>query len=164
MRRVSVWRAAAGAVILVAAFLAFRHFCIQPYRCALAMTSLQAASLRAAQGADTPRGIALAQRNLERLDALDPRCHEELEWIMLTAANRRVAGDARRAVDLYTRALVLYQRPEIYFNRGMTFFELHQVDRAVPDLATAATFNPTFLEELDAETQALIRKAMAARQ
>ena len=160
----SPWRAAAGAVIVVLAALAIRHFCVQPYRCAAALPSLQAATFRAAEQADTQRGVMMARRNLERLAALDGACRQELEWMMLEAGNSRIAGDAPRAIALYTHALTLHQRPELYFNRGVAYLEMRQVDRAVQDLATAAIFNPTILENFDADTQKVIREAMAARQ
>ena len=59
----------------------------------------------------------------------------------------------------YTRALALYQRPEIYYNRGMTLIGMGRVDEAIADLTIAARFMPQFLEELDGETRRRVAAA-----
>ena len=96
---------------------------------------------------------------LERLDAIRGNCRDDLTWFMLYAANCRVVGEGAEAVRAYTRALALYQRPEIYYNRGMTLIGMGRVDEAIADLTIAARFMPQFLEELDGETRRRVAAA-----
>ena len=161
MARSNAWRVAAGAAIIVAGGWTIRQLCIVPYRCAAAMTPLQARTFRAAEISATEAGRIMARQNLERLDALGGNCRDDLNWLMLYAANCRIVGDRQGAVEAYTRALRLYQRPEIYYNRGVTLLEMREPDRAIGDLALAANFNPVLLEQFDAATVEQIRKEMA---
>ena len=126
------------------------------------MAPIQMRTLRAAEISATETGRIMARQNLERLDDLPASCHDEVDWIMLAAANSRIVGERQRAVDEYTRALALYQRPEVYYNRGMTLLEMRQLERAVPDLAVAVAFNPVLTEGLDEETQRLVKSAIAS--
>ena len=157
----NAWRIAGGAAIIAVAVMGINRVCLTPYECARALAPLQARTMQAAQASASDSGVVLARRNLERLDALPASCRDDLYWIMLVAANSRIVGDGQRAVAEYTRALARNQRPEIYYDRGMTLLEMHQPARAINDLAVAASFNPLLIEDLDFDTQRMVRDALA---
>ena len=68
-------------------------------------------------------------------------------------------GRWREAIDIYTRALRVDQRPEIYFDRGLARQRLGETDAAVADMATAARFNPFLVEQLDGELRPRVTAA-----
>ncbi|MEA2338795.1 MAG: hypothetical protein QOE82_2802 [Thermoanaerobaculia bacterium] len=158
MRRVSA--IAFRVLAVAAAALAIDQLCVEPYRENLLLREIEARSDRA-QKLDSVRAKDLAHANLHDLDTgargrrLDP------EWYLLYGANCEIVERWSDAADAYTKALAIDQRPEIYVNRGLVMLHMGAPDAAVADLATAARFNPTIVEQLEGELR--VRVAAAAR-
>lgn len=154
MRRLS-----AAILVLVAALFAVARFGVIPFRDNIAIREIEQQT-NVAQDADPSRAVVIARANLDELDriarshALDPA------WYLDYGANCEILGRWQDAVNSYTRALAVDQRPEIYFNRGLALLHLGQVEAATSDLTTAVRFNPTFLDQIDGELHA--RVALAA--
>jgi len=146
-------RAALATLAVVGGAGALYRLCVLPYRCNQALQILTRRTYRAADLEGTPHGTILARQNLERLAAVRRGCTHDVTWMMLTAANERFIGQVQQAVDEYTEALRFHQRPEIYYNRGMTELSMGRVDEAIRDLAIAARFTPQILDLLDPETR-----------
>ncbi|MEK6372940.1 MAG: hypothetical protein AABO58_09600 [Acidobacteriota bacterium] len=146
-------RAALAALAVAGGAGAAYRLCVLPYRCDQELQTLMRRTYRAADLVGSPEGAILARRNLERLAAVRGACTHDVTWMMLTAANERFLDQLQQAVDHYTEALRFHQRPEIYYNRGMTLLSMGRVDEAITDLAVAARFTPQILDLLDPETR-----------
>jgi len=149
----SILRAAAVA----AASIAIYFFCIEPYRAnfiveALTQRTLGAQSAEAIDAAPVARGNLNDLNAIRRVERLNP------SWYLLYGSNCEILGQKNEALEAYSQALRIDQRPEIYTHRGMVLLQLGRVDDAVRDLATAARFDPFVLYDLDSD----LRKRVAA--
>jgi tetratricopeptide (TPR) repeat protein len=161
-----MWRASVifliRAAAVVGAVLAIDQLCVQPFRGNLLLRDIEQRSVLA-QTLEPTRAKALAHTNLHDLDVgargrrLDP------EWYLLYGANCEIVERWSDAADAYTRALQIDQRPEIYVNRGLVMLHMGAADAAVADLATAARFDPTIIEQLDGELRVRVAKAAGLR-
>jgi tetratricopeptide (TPR) repeat protein len=145
-------------VALLAAVVALHAVCVAPYRGNLALRDIVRRSA-AAQTSDTQNAAVLARQNLDDLDRVAAARRLDPAWYMLYAANALVLDRLPGAVDTYTRALRIDQRPELYVNRGMVLFHLGRTDAAVADLVKAARFDPRVLSILDGELRARVSAA-----
>src|SRR5947209_6309753 len=126
-------RIALAAIAVIASAVALHWFCALPYRCSRQLHLIEPRSYRAVEMAESPRGTILARENLEQLESIRGACRNDLTWMMLYAANARVIGDLPGAAAEYTRALSLYRRPELYYNRAMTRLAMGDVQGSVRD-------------------------------
>jgi tetratricopeptide (TPR) repeat protein len=156
MRRSLIFLARAAAV--VAAAFAIDHFCIRPYRGAVVEVEVQQRSA-VAETADHQRAVIIVRDNLRDLDRVAPDRRLDASWYMLYGGNLALIDRWPEATDVYTRALAIDRRPEIYFNRGLGRLHLGQLDAGVADMATAARFNPYLLEQIDGELRARVAAA-----
>jgi tetratricopeptide (TPR) repeat protein len=156
MRRSLIILARAAAVV-VAAF-AIDHFCIRPYRGAAVEVDVQQRSA-AAEKADHQRAIILVRDNLRDLDRVAADRRLAPSWYMVYAGNLSLIERWRDADEVYTRALAIDHRPEIYFSRGLVRLRLGKLDAAIADMATAARFNPFLLDQIDGELRARVAAA-----
>jgi tetratricopeptide (TPR) repeat protein len=101
----------------------------------------------------------MARENLRDLDRIVSARRVDVSWYVLYGSNCMLMGRWREAVDVYTRALRVDQRPEIYFDRALARLQLGEIDAAVADLATAARFNPFLVEQLDGELRVRVTAA-----
>jgi tetratricopeptide (TPR) repeat protein len=99
------------------------------------------------------RATFAARDNIERLQSVAGTCQLSVDYHLLFAANARMLGRSDEAIEHYTAALAADHRPEIYFDRGITYLEEGKLDAATPDIALAVRFNPQFLYEIDAGMQ-----------
>lgn len=102
------------------------------------------------------RAMALAHENLDQLQPIAETSRLSVDYHLVYAVNARILGRNDEAIEHYTAALAADNRPEIYFDRGVTFLEEGKLDAATPDIALAVRFNPLYLEEIDAGMQARI--------
>jgi tetratricopeptide (TPR) repeat protein len=160
MRRRSVILLARAAAI-VAAAAALHVVCIAPYRGNLVLREVVQRS-EVAQGAEHATAVVLARQNLDDLDRVARPMRLETAWYMLDAANCAILERLAEALDAYTRALRVDDRPELYVNRGMILIRLGRTDAAVADLAKAARFNPAITEQLEGDLRGRVVAAAAA--
>lgn len=99
------------------------------------------------------RAKAVAQKNIELLQPVADACRLSVDYHLVYAVNARILGRNDEAIEHYTAALMADHRPEIYFNRGVTYLEEGKLDAATPDIALAVRFNPQFLYDVDAGMQ-----------
>jgi tetratricopeptide (TPR) repeat protein len=156
MRRSLIVLARVAAVV-VAAF-AINRLCVRPYRGAAVETEVQQRSA-VAEAADRQRAVILVRDNLHDLDRIAGDRRLAPSWYMLYGGNLELVDRWREATDVYTRALAIDHRPEIYFSRGLGHLRLGQLDAAIADMATAARFNPLLLEGIDGELRARVASA-----
>ncbi|HEV2718897.1 MAG TPA: hypothetical protein VG323_02675 [Thermoanaerobaculia bacterium] len=159
MRRSAIVAVRAAAVI--AAVFAIYRLCILPYRGAAVEGEVQRRS-EVADTAGGQRSVILARENLNDLTRIAAGRRLATSWYMLYGGNCTLLDRWPDAVDAYTRALTIDQRPEIYFYRGLARLHLGQHDAGVADLVTAARFDPFFTDQLGGELQKQV--AAAARQ
>lgn len=62
-----------------------------------------------------------------------------------------VAGEPRRAMAEYARALELDRRPETYFQHGMSALDAYDRETAIASLTRACAFDPARLGNIDYE-------------
>ena len=144
-------------VAIVFAAVAGYFVCVVPYRANYTLATITERTVNA-QNVDPLDAAPGARTNLNDLSAI--RTAEKLNptWYLLYGANCEVLGRKTEAVEIYSRALEIDRRPEIYVSRGMVMLQLGRIDDAVNDLATAARFNPAVAYELSGE----LRERVAA--
>jgi O-antigen ligase len=157
---VATWLLRTAAI--VAAAFAINQLCIAPYRGNLILREVAARSLQA-QSLDDPRALDIAHTNLHDLDEAASGRRLDPAWYLLYGSNCEILERWNDAVTAYTNALRVDDRPEIYVNRGLVRLRLGQTDLAVSDLATAARFNPSVLDQLDGELRARVVAAAGSR-
>ena len=145
------------AVAVVAAGIAIYFLCVLPYRANVEMRELTKRSMLA-QSVDEHRAVIVARSNLADLDRIARARRLDAAWYMLYGSNLEILDRLPEAADVYTAALRIDDRPELYVNRAMVYVHLGRMDAAVADLAKAARFNPQALYELDGD----LRKRVAA--
>jgi len=149
-------------VAVIGAVIVIDQLCVQPFRGNLLLRDIEQRSALA-QTLDPIRAKELAHTNLHDLDTgargrrLDP------EWYLLYGANCEIVERWSDAADAYSRALQIDQRPEIYVNRGLVMLHMGAADAAVSDLATAARFDPTIVDQLEGELRARVAAAAKRR-
>ena len=147
---------------LAGAAVAIWYLVVLPYRANHDIDAIERRTL----GAQTLDAVAAAPRARSNLSDL---AHIELterlnpSWYLLYGANCELLGEQAEAAAIYSRALQIDQRPEIYFRRGLVMLELGSVDAAVADLTTAARFNPNLVYELDGDLRSRVAAAAALR-
>jgi tetratricopeptide (TPR) repeat protein len=147
MRRSAIFLVRAAA--LAAAALGIDRLCIEPHRAAM----VEAAVERRSTAAES------AGENLRDLDRIASARRLAPSWYLLYGGNCMMMERWPEAIDVYTRALRIDQRPEIYFDRGLARLRLGETDAAVADIATAARFNPLILDQIDGELRIRVTAA-----
>ena len=151
-------RSLARVVAVVAAAFALYRLCILPYRASAVEVEVQRRSAFA-EKAEPQRAAIVARENLVELDRVAGARRLEASWYMLYGGNSALLDRWPEAVDVYTRALGIDQRPEIYFNRGLSRLHVGQTDAGVADMAAAVRFNPQLLDQLDGDLRARVAAA-----
>jgi tetratricopeptide (TPR) repeat protein len=149
--------AARAAAVIVAVLLLYRLVWL-PWR---AQHVLTAVSVRTEAVVREPQLKAqIGRDNLERLQDVAPVLTTDPDFYLAYAANARLADDLPLAIAQYTAALQRAdRRPEIYFERGMTYLAMGNIDAATADLARAARFNPGLLDQISGELRVRVARA-----
>jgi tetratricopeptide (TPR) repeat protein len=148
-------RAVCRLAATVAAAAAFYQYSWMPEHADHVLKSLQA---RTQTALETPgdRGIFAARDNIALLQTITNACQLSIDYHLIYAVNDRILGRNDEAIEQYTAALAADHRPEIYFDRGITYLEERKLEPATADIALATRFNPGFLDNLDAQMQARV--------
>jgi len=149
-------------LFLIVATIAIYYLSIVPYRDNLVLGAVEYRSMLAESG-KAPRTIAAAQRNLHDLDGAERSRRLDPNWYLLYGANCELIGRWRDAADVYTRALRIDNRPELYVSRGLALLHLGHTAEAEADLAAAARFNPDVLHDLDGDLRERVAAAAGLR-
>ena len=152
----NLWlRNALRAAAIIAAVAGVRFLFVLPYRASLVMPEVEERTVQA-KAASSVAAAKLARANLEDLSVIEESRQLDPEWYLLYGANCEVLGRDEDAAAIYSRALRIDQRPEIYLYRGLVMLQLGRVDDAVRDLATAARFQPEIVNDVDGELRARV--------
>jgi tetratricopeptide (TPR) repeat protein len=155
-------RLSARVAAVIAALVALQFLCVVPYRGNLELRAISERSALA-QSSEAATGAVMARQNLDDLDRVAAARRLDPAWYMLYAANCSLLGRLPAAVDAYTRALAIDDRPELYINRGELLLRLGRTDAAIRDLVTAARFDPAVVEHLDGELRERVTAAAAPK-
>jgi tetratricopeptide (TPR) repeat protein len=147
---------------VIVAVIGIQQLCVAPYRGNLAIGAVEWRTSHD-EADNLPRAVALAHRNLSDLGAAERSRRLDPNWYLLYGANCELLGRWSEAADVYTRALRIDDRPEIYVSRGMARLHLGRIPEAEGDLATAARFNPQVLNDLDGELREHVAAAAGLR-
>jgi tetratricopeptide (TPR) repeat protein len=149
-------RAVCRLVASVAAAFAFYRYSWMPEHANHVLKTVQARTVTALA---TPgdRAIFTARDNIAILQTVTNACRLSVDYHLLYAVNDRILGLSDDAIAHYTAALAADHRPEIYFERGVTYLEEGKLDPATSDIALAVRFNDLYLESVDAGMQARVR-------
>ena len=145
---------------VIAAAIGIYELCVVPYRANLLLTVVDRRSTLA-QSAEPTHAVALAHENLRDLDVARQGVRLDPNWYLLYGTNCEMLGRWDEAADMYTRALRIDDRPELYVSRGMVMLHLGKLAAAEADLTRAARFNPNVLDDLGGDLRT--RVAAAAR-
>ncbi len=148
-------RAVCRLAAAVAAAAAFYQYSWMP---AHANHLLKTVEARTQTAADTggDRAIFAARDNIALLQTITNSCALSVDYHLIYAVNDRILGLNDEAIAQYTAALQSDHRPEIYFERGITYLEERKLDAATADIALAVRFNPGFFDSIDAQMQARV--------
>lgn len=155
MRRANGLQLIAAAVVIAGACFAIYRLCVIPFRDNLAMRAIEE-RMRVAETVDPARAVWLARANLAALDGVARSRRLDPAWYMFYGTNCEILERWQDAADVYTRALSIDQRPEIYFSRGLVMLHLGQIDRAAEDMITAVRFNPFLIDRIGGELRARV--------
>ena len=155
------WGIRIAAIVLAA--LALDHYAVRPWRANRLLFIIQQRSQIAIRSGPD-RAARIARQNIDDLQTIAPACKTNVDYYILLAANARIMDDYPLAIRQYTAALAADHRPEIYFNRGMTYLESGNLQAAMPDLVRAARFRPMLLDELDGELRERVSREAGLRQ
>jgi hypothetical protein len=147
-----------GAIVIVVAGLAIYHLCIIPFRDNVTLREIEQ-RFSVAQSIDPLRATPLARKNLDDLRSIERSQRLNPVWYTLYGANCEMLERWRDAADIYTRALAIDQRPELYLYRGLAMLHLGDIDRARADMITAVRFNPFLLDQIGGELRASVKAA-----
>lgn len=149
-------------VAIAFAAVALYFVCLLPYRANLMLAAITERTINE-ENVDTVAAAPVARANLQ--DLAEIRTAERLNptWYLLYGKNCEILGRNTEAAEVYSRALEIDQRPEIYVDRGMILLQLGRVDDAVRDLATAARFNPSVVYDLSGELRERVAAASRVR-
>jgi tetratricopeptide (TPR) repeat protein len=149
-------RALCRLVVTIAAALALYRFAWMPEHADHVLKEVTV-STQTALKMDSERAVLIARDNLDRLKPIAGACSLSVDYHMIYAVNARLLARNDEAIEHYSTALAADQRPEIYFERGLTYLEEGKLDAATADLGLAARFNPYSLEQLDPDMQEHVR-------
>jgi tetratricopeptide (TPR) repeat protein len=99
------------------------------------------------------RAVFMARDNLARLQPVERAGKLSVDYHLICAVNDRIIGRNDEAIEQYTAALAADHRPEIYFDRGVTYLKEGNLDAATADIALAVRFNSEYLNDVDAGMQ-----------
>jgi tetratricopeptide (TPR) repeat protein len=157
----SIVRIACRVVVLVIAAAALYRYSVTPIYANRELKQIELRTRGALDGAmSDEHSVMTARDNLEILGRFEPRCLLAVEYHMLWAANDRILHRTDDALEHYTLALAMEHRPEIYFERGLTYLEKGDIDGATADVARAARFNPNYIPEINGELQQRVLAAL----
>jgi len=126
-----------------------------PFRDNMVMREIEE-RMNVAQSVDSVRAVPLARANLDDLDRVARSRRLDPAWYMFYGANCEILDRWQDAADVYTRALAIDQRPELYFSRGLVMLHLGRIDQAAQDMITAVRFNPFLLDQIGGELRARV--------
>lgn len=89
-----------------------------------------------------------ARDHISRLEEVEPVCRRNIDYLLILAANERMAGEPERAIETYTKALSVDHRPEIYYWRGMTKLQIGRAEEAIRDFTITVSFNPRAIRRI----------------
>jgi tetratricopeptide (TPR) repeat protein len=149
-------RAVCRLAATVVAAVAFYRYSWMPSHADHMLRSLQSRTQAALETPGDDRAIFAARDNIERLQTIESACRLSVDYQLIYAVNARILGRNDEAIEHYTAALDADHRPEIYFDRGVTYLEEGKLDPATADIALATRFNPAYLQNVDAGMQARV--------
>ena len=138
---------------LVAGALLIERLCVQPYAANLVLHRVDRRTHAALDAGDPQRGAILARTNLNELRSIASTCRYDVTYHFLFAANARFLNQSAEELAHYDAAMAVDHRPEIYFERGLTLLEMGRKAEAIPNLVTAARFDPGSLDNLDPQVR-----------
>jgi tetratricopeptide (TPR) repeat protein len=134
---------------IAAGIIGIERLCMAPYAANRILHRVDIRSHAAISAADPQHAAILARTSLNELRSIASIEEYDVDYHLLFAANARVLNQTAEALAHYDAALRADQRPEIYFQRGLTLLELGRIPESIPNFVTAARFNPTILNDLD---------------
>lgn len=141
--------AAAGIVCVVAAWLLVRY-CYQPYRCNQEKKRIELFTRRAVEGGLPAVFVSRqARANMEFADRCLRVAPTDVDLLMEKAASLRLLGRYDDAAQAYRRALLIDQRPEIYFNLGEVNVQAGKNSEAIEAFLVAARFERSWAGRID---------------
>lgn len=147
----------ATAALLIAAYSVDRSV-IAPWRCSLEKARIKSRTEQIEQSTDSLARL-LARQNIDRLRLCIDLAPDDIESLMLLAANLMFLGRNADAADAYRAALRYDHRPELYLSLGLLELEINEDRLALRDLTAACTFNPNLIDEI---ADPAVRQAVAA--
>jgi tetratricopeptide (TPR) repeat protein len=132
------------AVIAVTPY-ALDAIAIRPYRCNIVKKNVQTQSIALL---DVPLGPAVSRRVHGFIADLQPcaeACPTDADMYMTLAVTDRILGRPDHAIEMYTEALKIERRPELFFNRGVMRLQVGQRALAIEDFMQACAFADFYL-------------------
>jgi hypothetical protein len=116
------------------------YLCYRPYECSVVTNSMKARTLaewEKAGGQDDWRTPIGARHRIELIEPCLTPWNASVELYMVAAANLRLLKRYDDAVACYRTVLRYDDRPEVYFNLGVTEVEAGHREQGIEDLVFA---------------------------
>ena len=149
-----------SALLGVLAIVGAWQLCYVPYRCNVEKKNLVARSQQAATSRDAERAMRMARSIILRARELVRMCPNDVDMLMILAANQRVVGAFAEAAQSYREALGIQKRQELYYELGATELSLGNRAAAIDAFENCVRFYPSQIANIDDQE---IRAAVVAR-
>lgn len=142
-------RRAISALAFVAALAGIHRWCVLPYHCNVAKRPLVARTDAIADERRDDVARAYAREALVALRPLRRACPNDIDLLMMEAANLDAMAHPDEAIATYRAALGVEKRPEIYFHLANTEYAAGRVREAVNDGERAVLFRPFLIAQVE---------------
>lgn len=137
-------------IALALAAIALKWTTVDALRCAEMLRRVET-QIPMLEKLSADRAARPATNTLNRLEALAPCCQPDADLHIALASLDNIVGRRDRALQHLDDALRVEDRPEIYFDKGLTLLDLGRINAAVAQFAVACEFNMRLLELLEGD-------------
>jgi tetratricopeptide (TPR) repeat protein len=150
----------AAVVLAVAAAFGLWRLCYLPYRCNVEKKILVARSERAMRAREAAPTLRAARGIVAQANELLAICPDDIDLLMIRAANQRMVGDFADAANSYRVALDIQKRQELYYELGATELVLDDRRAAIEAFTNCVRFYPSQIANIE---DPQVRAAVEAR-
>lgn len=121
---------------------------VEPFRCSVRAARAQQRMLFATRHDNLSSAPIIARASLEEIAGCPAWRYDDIDILMIRAADNRVLRRLSEAEGDYRRAIDIAPRPELYLNLGLVLIDEGRLDEARQVLLKAVLFDFHMLEEI----------------
>lgn len=149
---------------LVVALAACYWVVVLPYRCNVALKTLEARTGAVLPNFDSDLARLVARRTIDSLHRLPSCCRDSAQYRMVEGVSYRMLRDRPAALAAYRAALERERRPEVFLNLGYAEIESGDDRAALEHFMLAVRFDPFFVTSMpDSVTRDQVERVVLKR-